>query len=68
MNTKYENTKSVTFAFAPSDAFDKNYDIVKNNTAKPEEKVFKIAKCNRCIIKVSTHNGRCPSCNEPVEV
>lgn len=68
MNTRTENMKSVTFAFSPSDAFDKNYDIVKNNTEVPENKVFKVAKCGKCSIKVSTHNGLCPSCGEPVEV
>lgn len=27
-----------------------------------------ITNCNRCHIKINTNNGKCPCCNEPVEI
>lgn len=68
MNWKTENKSSYNFYQSTSSAYKENFDRAQNNTEVKPPKVFKVADCNRCHIKVSTHDGNCPSCGEPVEV
>lgn len=48
----------------PSSTYGDNYNKVDLDAAPEPEKVFEVFQCTRCHIKVSTHNKKCPCCNE----
>lgn len=68
MNTRTENLKRYNFNVGGNQAYRERFDAVSNTTVEEKQKIFVTTFCNRCHIKISTHNAKCPCCGEDVDV